>query len=120
MAVTFPGTPLTITVKLLGVVTAGVYTDVSTYVFRSSKIKIKRGLGQNDQSHDGTFDTCDLTFINTDKRFSTRNMNSPYFGRLGVNTRVQVYWNSGNGDVFRFEGVIPTGRRTSRSANCVS
>jgi hypothetical protein len=107
MAVTFPSTPLTITVKLLGVVTAGVYTDVSTYVFRSSKIKIKRGLGQNDQSHDGTFDTCDLTFINTDKRFSTRNMNSPYFGRLGVNTRVQVYWNSGNGDVFRFEGVIP-------------
>jgi hypothetical protein len=107
VAVTFPGTKLAITVQLFGIVTAGVWTDVSTYVFKADKIKIKHGLSPNDQSHDGTFDYCDLTLDNADRRFSPRNMNGPYFSRLTINTPMRVYWNCGNGDVFRFQGVVP-------------
>lgn len=107
MAVTFPGTKLAIKVQLFGIVTAGVWTDVSTFVFYADKIKIKRGLTPSDQSHDGSFDYCELTFDDTDRRFAPRNMNGPYFGRLGVNTPLRVFWDAGNGDVFRFQGVVP-------------
>lgn len=107
MAVTFPGVKLAIKVQLYGIVSAATWTDVSTYVFWADKIKVKRGLSQNDQSHDGSFDYCELTFDDTDRRFAPRNLNGPYAGRLGVNTPMRVYWDAGNGDVFRFQGVVP-------------
>lgn len=108
MPVTFPGTRLTLVVDIF---IGGAWVDISTYAFYKNTpnaIRIKRGLGPDEVSHDSSPDSCQITLDNTDRRFSTLNINGPYFGLLKPNTPLRVRWNAGNGLVIRFEGKVPS------------
>lgn len=84
---------------------SGAWVDVTPYVLYENKIRITRGR-QNEQSRAST-STCALTFKNQDKRFSPRNVNGPYYGRFGRNTKLRVSVNPGSGMSTRFTGFIP-------------
>src|SRR5690242_2529698 len=107
MATTFPSQILAITVELFNITGAGTWIDVSTYVRYNDKIQTHRGLTPEDTGHSSSPDWCILTFDNTDKRFSPRNVLGPYYGYIGVNTPIRVKWNAGNGNKTRFEGLVP-------------
>lgn len=106
MPITYPATQLTVKVELLGIVTAGVWTDISHYVLYDSQVVIQRGQGIEDKA-DGTPNTITLTLNNVDRRFSPRNVSGPYYGRLKQNTRCRVSYDAGTGLVQRAEYEIP-------------
>jgi hypothetical protein len=83
----FPATPLDTRVELQGVVTAGVWTDVTSYVVGADQIRIARGLP--DEATRAERATCALTFRN-DGRFSPRNPSGAYYGKIGRNTPVRA------------------------------
>lgn len=100
----FPTVKLRILVELqLG--PFGIWYDVSQYVRYRDKIRITRGR-LNEQST-ASASTCALTFKNQDRRFSPRNVNGPYYGMLGRNTKMRVSVNPGSGYNTRFTGNIP-------------
>ncbi len=84
----FPVTPLGVTVELQNIVTAGVWTDVTSYVYTDNGIEITRG--RSDEASGLEPSRCSLVFNNRDGRFSPRNPTGPYYGRLGRNTPVRV------------------------------
>lgn len=84
----FPVSPLGVTVELQNIVTAGVWTDVTGYVYTENGISIKRG--RSDEASSVEPSHCELVFNNRDGRFSPRNPTGPYYGRIGRNTPVRV------------------------------
>lgn len=103
--VTFPATPLRITVELqLG----GVWTDISPYVLYQQGITVVRG--RTSEQPAGSLSNpsmCKLTLDNTDKRFSPRNISGPYYGLLKRQTPLRVKVNPGSRDYTRFTGAVP-------------
>lgn len=89
----FPVTPLTPTVELQGVVTAGVWTNISSYVYAEDGITITRGRQDEQASLEPS--TCSLTLNNRDGRFSPRNPTGAYYGKIGRNTPIRVSVNLG-------------------------
>ncbi len=90
---TFPTTPLGVTVELQGVVTAGVWSDITNYVYTRDGINISRG--RQDESSIAEPSRCQLTLNNRDGRFSPRNPVGTYYGKLGRNTPIRVSVNLG-------------------------
>lgn len=81
----FPDDPLEITTELQ---LAGVWTDVSQYVYTREPITITAGRADEGQRVEPS--RCSLTLNNRDGRFSGRNPMSPYYGQLGRNTPLRV------------------------------
>lgn len=65
----------------------GIWTDITDYVY-TEKIQIYRGA--DDETADTSPTRCRLRLNNIDGRFSPRNPNSPYYGKLGRNTPILV------------------------------
>lgn len=84
----FPRGLLPVTVELLGVETADVWADVTTYVRYQEGIQIRRGRSGEGRQTDTT--SVAMTLDNRDHRFTPRNPTGPYFGRLGRNTQGRV------------------------------
>lgn len=86
---TFPQTVQDIKVELLGIVTDGVWTDVTVYVQRrDGGITITRG--RADETSQVQASRAVLSFNNRDGRFSPRNPNGAYYGRIGRNTQIRI------------------------------
>ncbi|MFF1417478.1 hypothetical protein [Streptomyces sp. NPDC058280] len=81
----FPDSPLDIRTELQ---LAGVWTDISGYVYTREPITIVQGRADEGTRTDPG--RCNLTLNNRDGRFSPRNPRSPYFGVLGRNTPIRV------------------------------
>jgi len=85
----FPATVQDIKVELLGIVTAAVWTDVTTYVQRrDGGISIARG--RADETSQIQPSKAKLYFNNRDGRFSPRNPNGAYYGKIGRNTQIRI------------------------------
>lgn len=84
----FPEGLLPVTVELLGVETADVWADVTTYVRYQEGIQIRRGRSGEGRQTDTT--SVQMTLDNRDHRFTPRNPSGPYYGRLGRNTQGRV------------------------------
>ena len=82
---TFPQTDLDTRIELL---LAGVWTDVTTYVYNRDPIQITRG--HPDEANGINPTVCSLTLNNRSGRFSPRNPLGPYFGNLGRNTQMRL------------------------------
>lgn len=63
------------------------WTDITDYVYKD-KISISRGAA--DETADSSPTRCRLMINNIDGRFSPRNPNSPYYGKIGRNTPLLV------------------------------
>lgn len=63
------------------------WTDITDYVYKE-KISISRGAA--DETADSSPTRCQLLLNNIDGRFSPRNPNSPYYGKIGRNTQMLV------------------------------
>ena len=99
---TFPATVQDIKVELLGVVTAAVWTDVTTYVQRrDGGINITRG--RADETSTVQPSKATLSFNNRDGRFSPRNPSGAYYGKIGRNTQLRVSILAGT---YRFWGEV--------------
>jgi hypothetical protein len=94
----FPQTDLDTRIELL---LAGVWTDVTTYVYNRDPIQITRG--HPDEANGINPTVCSLTLNNRSGRFSPRNPLGPYFGNLGRNTQMRLSVPE-NGTYLRMEG----------------
>ena len=64
------------------------WTDITSRVRSDPGIEIKRGRSNENNNVDPTL--CTLAVNNTDGRFSPRNPNSIYYGKIGRNTPIRV------------------------------
>jgi hypothetical protein len=109
MPVTFPTSPLTITVELaLGAdLTADpsswAWTDITTYARYNPGIAIVRG-GQDERT--GAPSGCTLVLDNTDGRFTSRKATGAYYPNIRRNTPLRVRVDPGTGAVTRFIGYV--------------
>jgi hypothetical protein len=89
--VTFPTTPLESTVELY---IDGAWTDITSDVYHRDPITITRGR----TSHSDTVDPsrCQLTLNNTSGKYSPRNPNGAYHGKIGRNTPLRVSVHAGS------------------------
>lgn len=86
---TFPTTPLDVTVELQGIVTAGVWTDITDYVYtRDGGIQIQRG--RQDEGSSLQPGAARFSLNNRDGRFSPRNPTGPYYGKIGRNIPMRI------------------------------
>lgn len=84
---TFPQTPLDVTVELnLG----GTWTDITGYVFDRASDFIQITRGRQDWAAQTERSVARLTLDNADGRFSPENPTSPYYGMLGRNTPLRI------------------------------
>lgn len=97
----FPQTPLNILVEIL---IDGVWTNITSYVYRRDQIQIRRG--RADEASVAEASTCLLTLNNRDGRFSPRNPTSPYFGKIGRNTQIRVQLPDLTANKIRFHGEV--------------
>ncbi|NUP52090.1 MAG: hypothetical protein HOW97_32925 [Catenulispora sp.] len=82
---TFPASILDTRVELL---LAGVWTDVSSYVYSRDPVQITRG--RPDEANALNPTVCQLTLDNRSGRFSPRNPLGAYYGQLTRNTQMRV------------------------------
>jgi hypothetical protein len=82
---TFPQSILDTRVELL---LAGVWTDITSYVYVRNPVQITRGHPDEAGSINPTM--CSLTLNNRGGRFSPRNPVGPYFGNLTRNTQMRL------------------------------
>jgi hypothetical protein len=82
---TFPQSILDTRVELL---LAGVWTDITSYVYVRNPVQITRGHPDEAGSINPT--VCSLTLNNRGGRFSPRNPVGPYYGKLTRNTQMRV------------------------------
>ncbi len=85
---TFPLTALAPKVELQNVVTAGVWTDITNYVYTRGGIEVTRG--RQDESSSPEPSKCRLVLNNRDGRFSPRNPSGAYYGSIGRNTPMRL------------------------------
>lgn len=81
----FPDTPLDIITELF---IDGAWVDVSGDVYNRDPIHITRGRADESSSVDPS--SCTLTLNNRGGKYSPRNPNSPYYGKIGRNTPIRV------------------------------
>lgn len=93
----FPVDPLNVLVELL---IDGVWTDITTDVLVRDGINISRGLRDEGVRADPS--KCSMSINNADGKYSPRNPNSPYYGKIGRNTQIRV---TVEGDI-RFVGEV--------------
>lgn len=86
----FPASPLSVKVELQNVVTAGVWTDITSYVYDRDDSAINIVRGRQDEGGGTQPATCNLTLNNRDGRFSPRNPTGPYYGKIGRNTPIRI------------------------------
>jgi len=81
--------------------------DISQYVMYDKGVQFAQGL-RNFQDRFGRM-TLSFTLNNTDGRFSPRNVNGTYYGRIKQNNRISFTWfSSGNmDDPLQFDALIP-------------
>lgn len=91
----FPASPLSVKVELQNIVSAGAWTDITSYVYDRGDSAIQIVRGRQDEGSGTQPATCNLTLNNRDGRFSPRNPTGPYYGRLGRNTPIRVSVNLG-------------------------
>jgi hypothetical protein len=82
---TFPATPLDLTVELL---IAGAWTDVTSLVYRRELLSI--GRGRSDEGTEVDRSLCKFTGNNRSGNLSPRNPTGIYYGLIGRNTPVRV------------------------------
>lgn len=85
----FPVDQLPVTVELAGVVSPGVWEDISSY-WRTTASPIMISRGRADEASQAAPQTANLTIDNADGRFTPRNPTGPYYGRLGRNTVCRI------------------------------
>jgi hypothetical protein len=100
---TFPQTVQDIKVELLGIVTAGTWTDVTHYVQRRENDGITITRGRPDEGTKIEPSKATLNFNNRDGRFSPRNPNGAYYRLIGRNTQIRISILAGN---YRFWGEV--------------
>ncbi|MEU8055718.1 hypothetical protein [Microbispora bryophytorum] len=93
----FPIDPLDVTVELL---IDGVWTDITTDVLVRDGITITRG--RRDEGVQTDPSRCSLSIKNTGGKYSPRNPNSIYYGKIGRNTQIRI---KVDGEV-RFHGEV--------------
>ncbi|MGW2261454.1 hypothetical protein ACWCXE_27170 [Streptomyces sp. NPDC001780] len=81
----FPNDPLDVRTELQ---LAGVWTDISPYVYTREPITITQGRADESQRPDPG--TCDLTLNNRGGMFSPKNPTGPYYGQIGRNTPIRI------------------------------
>jgi hypothetical protein len=81
----FPATPLDLTVELL---LSGVWTDITSLVYRRDLLAITRG--RSDEGTEVDRSICKLTGNNRSGNLSPRNPTGIYYGQIGRNTPVRV------------------------------
>ena len=82
----------------------GVWTDITTYVRHSVRIKVERGT--TDAAPKATPATASLRLDNRDDRFNPFNPTSPYYGKLIRNTQIRITCVGVVGDTSRFWGEV--------------
>ncbi len=82
---TFPATPLGLTVELL---INGTWTDVTSLVYGRDDLMVTRGRSSEGTKVDPS--TCKLTANNRNGNLSPRNPLGAYYGLIGRNTRMRV------------------------------
>jgi hypothetical protein len=90
----FPNDPLPITGELF---INGAWVDVTSYIRGAGSINIERAF-RSEQGNSITVDQCNFTLNNRDGRFSNRNPNSPYYKKLGRNTKFRCSVDDTNGN----------------------
>lgn len=82
---------------------AGVWTDITAYLYQRDTLTISRGL--SDRQSQASPQRMSFTLDNRDGRFSPRNPLSPLYGKVKRNTPVRFTIDSGS--FVRFYGEIP-------------
>jgi hypothetical protein len=95
---TFPGShtapnPLGFKAELLGIVSAGVWTDITQYVMLRNLATITN-MGRVDESGSITPSTLTLTLKNTDGRFTPKNTGGAYTPNILRNTQIRISVNA--------------------------
>ena len=90
----FPSDPLPITADLF---INGAWVDVTSYVRGEGDIGIERSF-RSEQGNTITTDVCNFTLNNRDGRFSNKNPLSPYYKKLGRNTKFRCSVDDTNGN----------------------
>lgn len=86
----FPTSPLSVKVELQNIVSDGVWTDITSYVYDRDDSAIHIVRGRQDEGGGMQPSTCNLTLNNRDGRFSPRNPTGTYFGKIGRNTPIRI------------------------------
>lgn len=82
----------------------GTWINITPYVYYRDRIVITRG--QSSEGGSVEPGTCRFTLNNRDGRFSPRNPNGQYYGKIGRNTQVRVSVPNGHEKAYRFWGEI--------------
>jgi hypothetical protein len=82
----------------------GQWANITPYVYARDKITIRRG--QSSEGGSVEPGSCRFTLNNRDGRFSPRNPNGIYYGKIGRNTQVRVSVPDGFSKNYRFWGEI--------------
>ena len=95
---TFPGShaspnPLGFKAELLGIVSAGVWSDITQYVMLRNTVNITN-MGRTDESGSITPSTLTLTLKNTDGRFTPKNSAGAYFPNIVRNCQIRISVNA--------------------------
>lgn len=98
---TFPATPLDVTVELYY---SGGWQDITAYTYTRDQITITRG--RSDMHQRISPSTCTITLNNRDGRFSPRNPVGALYGLIGRNTPLRVSVTHGAATYVRFVGEV--------------
>jgi hypothetical protein len=86
----------------------GLWTDITPRVMtRDGSQNISISVGRSGESATINPGTCAFQLNNRDGLFSPRNPMSPYYGKIGRNTKIRVSVPNGNAKSYRFQGEIP-------------
>jgi hypothetical protein len=86
----------------------GLWTDVTSRVMtRDGSQNITITTGRSGEAAAIDPGRCAFQLNNRDGLFSPRNPNSPYYGKIGRNTKMRVSVPNGNAKEYRFQGEIP-------------
>lgn len=99
--ITFPTTPLRLKVELqLG----GNWVDITSYIYKDTRIKITRGRGN--EATRAQPSKCTVRLKNPNRVWSPRNAGGPYYGLLNRNVKLRVTVNPGDADYVRYTGFV--------------
>jgi hypothetical protein len=86
----------------------GLWTDITSRVMtRDGNQNVTITTGRSGEGASLDPGRCAFQLNNRDGLFSPRNPNSPYYGKIGRNTKMRVSVPNGNAKEYRFQGEIP-------------
>lgn len=99
--ITYPATPLGLKAELL---LGGVWTDITTHIYKETKIKIVRG--RTNEANRAQPSKCSIRLKNSVRTWSPRNPNGPFYGKLNRNVKLRISVNPGDGEHIRYTGFV--------------